>query len=222
MVDGGSRRLLSSTIGHWHDMNYLQAIEYESHGLAADTAQAWVTSASALIDAHCRRPTLGIAEYTECLRLAPGAAAVRVSHLPLAPLDPATTPIVKIRARYGMPQRGDELANDVAQAFSLPGAWVELDASQAEWSAGIGEVTLSANALGLAFTEVEITYTAGVAEIPEAVKTACAQIVRNSQATPALNVRAGALDRMQLDYFSDSLLDADVRKLLAPFVASRL
>jgi hypothetical protein len=37
-----------------------------------------------------------------------------------------------------------------------------------------------------------------------------------------LNVRAGTLDRMHLEYFSDSLLDQSVRGLLAPFVAQKV
>jgi len=54
------------------------------------------------------------------------------------------------------------------------------------------------------------------------VKAACAQIVRNAQSTPALNVRRGRLDRMYMDYFSDSLLDDTVRELLAPYVAQKV
>ncbi len=200
-------------------MNYLLATEYESYGLSADTAPAWITSASALIDAHCRRPTLAIAEYTERLRLTTNV--VRVTFLPLAPLDPATNPIVKLRARYGV-RNLEDMFTEVAQAFALPGAWVDLDPSQADYRPETGEIMLAANALGLAFSEVEVTYTAGFADVPEPVKAACAQIVRNAQATPALNVRSGALDRMQLEYFSDSLLDATVRALLTPYVAVRL
>jgi hypothetical protein len=74
----------------------------------------------------------------------------------------------------------------------------------------------------LAFSEVEITYTAGLATLPAPVKVACAQIVRNVQATPALNVRSGRLDQMYLDYFSDSLLDETVKELLAPYVAQKV
>ena len=203
-------------------MNYLLATDYESHGLEASTAQAWVTSASSLIDAHCRRPTLGIAEYTERLKITGGAMAARVSFLPLTTLEPATSAIVKLRARYGVPRHSDELAIDVAQAFALPGAWVDFDPSQAEYRADTGEISLAPNALGLAFNELEVTYTAGFTDVPEPIKAACAQIVRNAQATPALNVRSGALDRMQLEYFSDSLLDSSVRKLLAAYVAVKL
>ena len=54
------------------------------------------------------------------------------------------------------------------------------------------------------------------------MKFACAQIVRNAQATPALNVRSGKLNSMQLDYFSDSLVDQTVRTLLAPYVAQKV
>jgi hypothetical protein len=35
-------------------------------------------------------------------------------------------------------------------------------------------------------------------------------------------VRAGSIDRMHLDYFSDSLLDSTVRELLAPYVAQKV
>ena len=56
------------------------------------------------------------------------------------------------------------------------------------------------NAVGLGYSEIDLVYTAGLIAIPDTVKVACAQIVRNAQATPALNVRSGKLDRMQLDY----------------------
>ena len=57
--------------------------------------------------------------------------------------------------------------------------------------------------------------TSVIAAIPDAVKFACAQIVRNAQATPALNVRSESIDRLRLDYFSDTLLDSSVQSLLA-------
>ena len=83
-------------------------------------------------------------------------------------------------------------------------------------------MTLPVNALGLGFNELEVTYTAGLEALTEPIKVACGQIARNAQATPALNVRAGKLDRMQLFYFSESLLDETVRSLLAPFVAQKV
>jgi hypothetical protein len=54
------------------------------------------------------------------------------------------------------------------------------------------------------------------------VKVACAQIVKNAQATPGLNVSRSRLDMVQMDYFSGSLMDPQVQQLLRPYVANRL
>ena len=88
-------------------MNYLQPSEYELYGLEATTALAWVTAASAIIDAHCRRITLAINQYTERLRTENGHRPVRLTYLPLNPVAPATSPIVSAQARYATPRRGE-------------------------------------------------------------------------------------------------------------------
>jgi hypothetical protein len=208
-------------------MNYLSAAEYERYGLEATTAEGWVRAASALINAHCRRETLEVAEYRERLVLSSGRSSVRLSYLPLAAVAPASTAIVSARARYATARRGEgagqgDWAAEVAQAFGLPGMWTELDAGAIEYAAETGELTLPGSPLGWGFSEVEVVYTAGLASIPEAVKCACAQVARNALATPALNVRAGNLERMHLEYFSDTLLDQTVRALLAPYVAQKV
>ncbi len=208
-------------------MNYLSPSEYETYGLETSTSAACVAAASALVDAHCRRPTLAVRQYCEQLRMMVGSNTVRLSYLPIAVLSPATSPIVAARARFASPRRGerdfaDELAEAVATAFALPGTWSDLDPNGIEIAPETGELTFAINVLGIPFNEVEITYTAGLATIPDVVKFACAQLVRNAQATPALNVRAGNLDRMHLEYFSESLLDDTVRRLLAPFVAQKV
>jgi len=81
---------------------------------------------------------------------------------------------------------------------------------------------LPGNLLGLQYNEVSVTYTAGLVLIGSDVKAACAQIVRNAQATPALNVSRTRIDTMQMEYFSSSLLDETVKTWLRPYVASRL
>lgn len=209
-------------------MNYLDSSEYEQHGLEASLPEAWVAAASALMDAHCRRDSLGVAQYSQRLRLTAGRNTVRLTYLPLAVVAPAESPIVSARARFGVPRRGEgapelsDFAADVAQAFALPGAWTSLDPASLDWRAESGEISFALHPLGLSFNEAEIVYTAGLAEIPQAVKFACAQLVRNALATPVLNIRAGVVDNMRLQYFSDTLLDDSVRKLLAPYVAQSL
>ena len=111
---------------------------------------------------------------------------------------------------------------DVALAFSLPGEWTTIDPATVDFAADTGELTLPWNLLGLPYNEVSVTYTAGLAVIGDDVKSACAQIVRNAQAQPALNASMTKMDTMQMKYFSSSLLDETVMTWLRPYVANRL
>ena len=76
--------------------------------------------------------------------------------------------------------------------------------------------------MGLYFDEMELIYTGGFYQVPDPVKFACAQLVRNAQAMPAFNVREGTLNAMHFAYFADTLLDSTVRELLAPYVAQKV
>jgi hypothetical protein len=87
-------------------MIYLQPSEYEQYGLEATTPASWVTAASAMVDAHCRRATLGVVKYSERVRVNDGRNSVRLTYLPLAISDSASSPIVSMRGRYAMPRRG--------------------------------------------------------------------------------------------------------------------
>jgi hypothetical protein len=206
-------------------MAYLQATEYESFGLAPDTTDDWITVASSMIDAHCRRTTLLLAQYEERLRVVEGSQTVRLSYLPLAPLAPATSPLVNVQGRYARPRRGElgiTALAAVAYAFALPGAWSDLDGGTIDFVAETGELTLPYNLFGIPFSELKVTYTAGLAVIPDGVKAACAQIVKNAQATPGMNVKTSRMDKMQMEYFSGSLMDPQVQAMLRPYVANRL
>ena len=148
-----------------------------------------------------------------------------LSYLPLAPLGTATTPIVSIDGRYARPRRGEmlnEQMSEIAWAFSLPGQWASIDPTTVDFDPASGELTLPYNVLGLPYNEISVTYTAGLATIGGDVKSACAQIVRNAQATPALNASMSKIDTMQVKYFSSSLIDETVQAWLNPYVANRL
>ncbi len=154
-----------------------------------------------------------------------GSQTVRLSYLPLAPLGTAASAVVSLEGRYTRPRRG-ELPNqplvEVALAFSLPGQWTAIDPSLVDYDSNTGEMTLPWNALGLPYNEVMATYTAGLATIGDDVKTACAQIVRNAQSTPALNASKTKLDTMLMQYFSSSLVDETVLAWLRPYGANRV
>jgi len=206
-------------------MAYLLPTDYGNYGLPAGTTADWVTAATALINSHCRRLDLNVVQYTERLRVTAGSQTVRLSYLPLAPLGSAASPLVCIEGRYARPRRG-EMPNqpllEVAWTFSLPGQWATIDPNLVDYDPNTGELTLPWNVLGLPYNEVMVTYTAGLATIGDDVKTACAQIVRNAQATPALNASKSKIDTMQMQYFSSSLIDETVQAWLKPYVANRL
>jgi hypothetical protein len=206
-------------------MGYLQPTDYTNFGLASDTTDDWITSASALMDSYCMRASLNPTQYVERLRLVEGSQTVRLSYLPLAAIGPAGSPLTAIRARYARPRRGElvyPLEAEIVWMFGLPGTWTQLDCSTVDYVSDTGELVLQQNILGLPYNEIEVTYTAGLSVIPDAVKSACAQIVRNAQAMPALNVQRSRVDTLQLQYFSNSLMDDSVRQLLRPYVAKRL
>jgi hypothetical protein len=193
--------------------------EYEAFGLGADTSDAWVVAASAMMEAHCRRPTLLSASYTERLRVSERGHRCRLSYGPVVNVD-------AVRARYSAPRHdvlhdGAELGVECA-VFGLPGTWTTVDVSTLDVEASTGTVRFPETVMGLRYSEAEVTYTAGLASVPDAVKAACAQIVKNAQATPGLNVRSSKVDTLQAQYFSDSLLDSQVCALLRPYRAERL
>lgn len=196
-------------------MAYLAPEEYLPFGLSTDTADAWVKAASAIIDAHCRRSTLAAASYTETLRVQRRSGTVQLTYGPLLAITAA-------RLRFAPRRSGDEgMMSLCAQSFGLSGQWIDVDPS-AMLVCPNGEASLPANIFGVGYTEALVTYTAGYATIPDAVKFACAQIVKNAQATPGLNVRTTQFDTLRTEYFSDSLLDSQVKSLLRPFVAERM
>ena len=207
-------------------MNYLSDSEYETYGLEPATPESFVAAASSLINVYCRRPTLAIVQFTERVRLMPGRNNLRLTNLPLAIVPGETSPLISGRGRYAPPRRGEDTTMweiaEIALVYALPGTWVDLDVSTFDYFAETGEVSWLGNPLGLAFDEIELVYTAGFSQVPDPVKFACAQLVKNAQATPALNVRAGTLNSMHLEYFSDTLIDSTVQGMLAPYVAQKV
>lgn len=197
-------------------MAYLEPSEYVAYGLSADTADAWVEAASSMIDAHCRRSSLLSASYTERLRVSQQSGSAQLTYGPVAQ-------ITAIQARYAPHREASEgLLVQWALSFGTPGQWITLDPSSVVLDTACGEIRLPWNLLGLRYSEVEVSYTAGLAQVPDAIKFACAQVVKNAQATPGLNVKSSKLDTLQTQYFSDSLMDSQVQALLRPFVAERL
>ena len=206
-------------------MGYLLPTDYATYGLPADTTDDWITMASGLIDSYCHRTSLNPTQYEERLRITAAAQTVRLSYLPLVAIAPSVSPLVSVQARYSRPRRGemiDPAYEQIAWVFGLPGAWSALNLADVDYVPNTGELTFPSNILGLPYNEVDVVYTAGLATIPYTVQVACAQIVKNAQTTPGLNVKSSRIDTMQMEYFSNSLIDPQVAALLQPYVATML
>jgi hypothetical protein len=204
-------------------MAYLATSEYGRFGLEESVPESLAWAASDLIDAHCRRKGFEIVQYMERFRMG-RSRTVRLSYLPLAAASGAASAIVLARGRYraGVGDGPLGLAGEIIQTFAAPALWIDVPLSALDVDAASGEVIVCDGLLSPALHDLELTYTAGYSETPWPVKQACARLMNNALATPALNVAKQKIDSSYLQYFSDSLLDADVLKLLAPFVSQRL
>ena len=137
------------------------------YGLTAETTDDWVTMASALMEAYCRRPSLLVTQYVERMRLTAGAQTVRLSYRPLAAAAGAASALVGVQVRYGRPRRGelpDPFREQIAWAFSVPGSWNALDVTTVDVNETTAELTFPVNFLGLDYNEVEVTYTSGAGD----------------------------------------------------------
>lgn len=206
-------------------VNYLNPAEYGLYGLGAETPDTLVAAASAMIDAHCRRPSLAVTSYVERVRVSRDGQTVRLTHLPVVSADGVAPAVTACRVRIRRLGRAcgynDNPLQQAAAVFGMGGTWSAVDPTTVVVYAN-GEAELPRNFLGVPFDEAEVTYTAGYAVTPTAVQNACAQIVKNAQATPALNVKRQAVDSMTMEYFSAALLDDEVKRMLRPYLSARL
>ena len=150
-------------------MAYLLPAEYQAYGLSEETPDSLVATACALIEAHCRRPTLAAAQYVERIRLTAGAQTGRLSYGPLC-----AGGLIACRVRYARGRRGEyadlsadrEFGLQIATAFGLPGAWSALNVSTIDVYESARELTFPTNFLGLGYIEAEVTYSAGFVTVP--------------------------------------------------------
>ena len=103
----------------------------------------------------------------------------------------------------------------------MPGTWIVLDVSTFDFRVDTGEVTWLRSSRDVFRRDGAGVY-GSFDQIPDPVKFACAQLVKNAQAMPAVNVREGTLNAMHFAYFADTLMDFTVREMLAPYVAQKV
>ncbi|MFI5022784.1 MAG: hypothetical protein ACHQRJ_14180 [Alphaproteobacteria bacterium] len=145
----------------------------------------------------------------------------------------ARWPVVRLLSglgRYGYGRRDAQTAGELAEynllavvsSFGGPPLWIPFDVSQADVSVATSEVWVPAGALLAYFSEVRLRYLAGwsAAQLPQDIKQACANIVRAIlDQGMAANIESYSAGDTRVKLFSDTLLDADTKAMLAPYRA---
>jgi hypothetical protein len=146
------------------------------------------------------------------------------------------TPIVRVLAgagRYGAGRRTDGLGGammgggllGILSALGGAQGWSALDADQVDVSYHTGELWIPSGIMLANYAEVKLGYIAGwtYANLPGGIQQAAANIVRALSDMP---VTAAAhlvsIGGTKIQRYSNSVLDADTQRLLAPYCARGL
>jgi hypothetical protein len=186
---------------------YILPADYAFYSLPANTAQAQVHAASAVVDGYLQRPAG--AEYT---------------------LAGQTPTVMKstgqaIQERREFPRRGElQLSYSPVALVTLieqrnQGAWVTVSGSY-DWSVD-GRIWLDNPALNFVGDgDLRVTYLAGwdYASLPAPIKQAVANIIgfSNTANMPGNTKRMKAGDS-EIERFDDTAMDGDTRGMLAPY-----
>lgn len=146
----------------------------------------------------------------------------------------ARRPLMRLHSgvgRYGYGRRGDA-ANYNMEQFNLlaalskfggPPAWEVFSVLNTGFDVQTGQVWIPAGIMLAYYSEVKLRYVAGfsAANVPPAIKQACASLVKAMQARPTLgDIRSYKAGDTQIVNFTSSALDDDVRRALDPWVAN--
>lgn len=112
----------------------------------------------------------------------------------------------------------------ILQQFGGPPAWVPFDVLQLGVNPMTGELWIPAGLLLAYYSDARIWYVAGwsQANLPQEIKVACANIIRNYIQTQGTPIQSGLFRRVaagntSIERVADAALDDETRSLLLPF-----
>lgn len=208
---------------------YLQPVEYEDYGLPSNTPDALVRQAGFLAESYCNRDTpdqsgvvngFWVGQYREQRRFPADRQITRLSFRP-------TVAIVSAKVRQRLNRRSDipQYQEDyLLLNLTTPGGipkWQDLiiddDHIQLD---GDGRVWVATTLLGVKWSEIDITYTAGYAVIPEPIKQAVAMIV--GELPRGIGQRPAGAKELQegntrILFGEPGFIPDDVKRLLSPY-----
>lgn len=180
-------------------------------------------AAQSRIDAYCHRTSLWPEEYTRSFRLMPDRNVVILPARPIIQITDA-----KGRYNYG---RRDHLSigstgYDTLAAIALtrgPGNWLDINVEQLDVNGATGEVWLQPGLFLTHYSEVILTWTSGLVQMPARIKLAMAEVVHQ------VCVKGGASDRtryrvgrIEQQFSGNSFITEEAARLLSPYVITSL
>lgn len=137
--------------------------------------------------------------------------------------------VVSLLGRYAYGRRSDQVGGlyqemnllAAVQTFGGPPQWIPIAIAQSSWSDAAGEIWVPAGMLMAYYSDVRVRYVAGYLTAPDPVIRATAQIANALNSIPgvAAQTKMIAAGDTRIQRFSQTVLDADLKKLLDPYRA---
>ncbi len=182
--------------------------------LADPQATAYIKIASELIDRYCFR-TLGVTTYTERIPV----NQFNQGHLTYKPIVALTT----VQVRYGR-KHYTYYTNPVIDLYLLnnyfgPPRFQDVVVADCDFDPLQGYIWLPLGLWSVPYEEANLTYTAGYATVPEAVKCACGLLVAALVQRKGIGVVMEQIDDLRSQFKSDSLITPEIEQFLTPYIA---
>jgi hypothetical protein len=144
--------------------------------------------------------------------------------------DGTLTAIIGASGRYGYPRRGEAAVYpdlnyglnllQVAAFFGGPPGFMTIDASAIDWVSDLAELWVPAGLYMSQYTELLVIYNSGYdpRNMPEAIKQACAALVRNYLAKGGVTGLRGISGQGMVNVtFTDDLVDPVIERFLSAY-----
>lgn len=179
---------------------YLELTDTDYVPTGVKLTEALVIRASAIIDGKCRRE-IEAKTYTERIPLTDQQRG-HLSYFPVVEVLEA-----KGRAKLGL----------MGNFFGPSGFEPIADIRAIDIDKEIGTVWCGYSPFGLAYAELEVTYTSGWETIPDKVKVACGLIIGQLVANPNSNVKSKKDFDYSIEYFGNNMITPEIADLLSEY-----
>lgn len=192
----------------------------QSYGFCATEGQ--IRMAQSLVDTTCCRKSLLVAEYTERLNLLDDRNQAILAVKPVVQL-------MRCQGRYSYGRRDRRQINTInydyvaaLAVFGSPPSYVEIDINQIDVNALTGELWLPTGFFLVSYSEIEVIYHAGYANIPRRAIAALIEIINTMQAKGVSDRTKYDVGQVHRTFANEGFVTKTAMDLLTPFIVHSL